>query len=223
MRFVFHVMLGVSIAITTAGIALGLEARDEAASLGVPAHTSPTHRVYAEHLDIEETLPPPLPVSPRYGSEVGPTASLSWRLTEGTDGARVELCPTSDFDESRTRHIDVAERGAAPAADLADRRLVLALARPAGQGDRRSGDAHVDALRRRGLAAVVKLSISRAPGFEAASGAGHSRGAAERRRHGGSGAGASASRGPAVSRSAAALPGAGASSTRARVGSTKGE
>jgi hypothetical protein len=107
MRFVFHIMLGVSVAITTAGIALGLEARDEAASLPVPAHTSPTHRVSAERLDVEETLPPPLPVSPRYGTEVAPGASLSWRLTEGTEGARVELCPTSDFDETRTRHIDV--------------------------------------------------------------------------------------------------------------------
>ncbi|HEY8090584.1 MAG TPA: hypothetical protein VIF09_22135 [Polyangiaceae bacterium] len=107
MRFVFHVMLGVSVAITTAGIALGLEVRDELVSSHLAAHTSPTHRVSAERLDVEQALPPPLPVSPRYGAEVGTSAILSWRLTEATDGARVELCPTSDFDEARTRHIDV--------------------------------------------------------------------------------------------------------------------
>ena len=32
---------------------------------------------------------------------------MLWHLEEGTDGARVELCRTPDFDATTTRHIDV--------------------------------------------------------------------------------------------------------------------
>lgn len=108
MRFVFHAMLGVSVAVTLTGITLGAEARyggDE--SLAGPSNTTAAGRVHRGRLAIEQAIAPPLPVAPRYGAEVTGTPTLGWRLAEGTDGARVELCPTSDFDESTTKRIDV--------------------------------------------------------------------------------------------------------------------
>jgi hypothetical protein len=48
-----------------------------------------------------------LAVSPRYASEVAGAPRLAWRLAEGVDGARVELCPTNDFDEATVRRVDV--------------------------------------------------------------------------------------------------------------------
>ncbi|HEY1697818.1 MAG TPA: hypothetical protein VGG39_36910 [Polyangiaceae bacterium] len=108
MRFVFHAMLGVSLVVASAGIVLGAQARSgcDAAATG-PSHTAALRRGPREHVAIEQTIAPPLPVSPRYGAEVGSGPTLSWRLPAGTDGARVELCPTSDFSDATTRHLDV--------------------------------------------------------------------------------------------------------------------
>jgi hypothetical protein len=107
MRFVFHAMLGVSVAITLAGIALGEEARRARSEPPGPTHTAALHRTPHEHVSVEQTIVPPMPVAPRYGAEVGSTATMHWRLPEGTDGARVELCPTSDFADETTRRLDV--------------------------------------------------------------------------------------------------------------------
>jgi hypothetical protein len=107
MRFVFQGMLGISMGITAAGMTLGLQARDAAdPSLSSSSHTSATRHSTHGRMDLLEAIAPPLPIAPRFGSEVAAAPRLAWRLTDGTDGARVELCPSSDFDE-RTRLIDV--------------------------------------------------------------------------------------------------------------------
>ncbi|HEY6459916.1 MAG TPA: hypothetical protein VIY73_07180 [Polyangiaceae bacterium] len=108
MRFVFHAMLGVSLVVASAGIVLGAQARrgHEDAATG-PSHTAALRHAPHEHAALEQTIAPPLPVSPRFGAEVGAGPTLSWRLPAGTDGARVELCPTSDFADETTRRVDV--------------------------------------------------------------------------------------------------------------------
>jgi hypothetical protein len=70
-------------------------------------HTSPLHRQPSSRIPVEQAVAPPLPISPHYGEEISGQPTLAWRLMEGTSGARVELCPTMDFDGETTRHIDV--------------------------------------------------------------------------------------------------------------------
>jgi hypothetical protein len=117
-RFLFHIMLGSSIAVAATGIALGADARlgpgaDAAAAWSHKAST----RERRARFPVERLIPPPFPIAPRFGGSVAGTRALSWRLEPGTDGARVELCPTSDFDEATTRHIDVeGEQALLPAA-----------------------------------------------------------------------------------------------------------
>jgi len=109
MRFgPFHSLLALSIAVAVTGVALGLEARagsaddDLAGPRAVALHHAPLTR-----MPVERAIAPPLPVAPRFGADVAGAPSLSWRLAEGTDGARVELCPTNDFADATTRHLDV--------------------------------------------------------------------------------------------------------------------
>lgn len=108
MRFVFHAMLGIAVAVATTGITLGAMARQGGAEPSAPTQTAPQHRGFHARASLEQTIVPPVPVAPRYGAEVGAPATIEWRLPDGTDGARVDLCPTSDFAEATTRHIDVA-------------------------------------------------------------------------------------------------------------------
>jgi len=117
-RFVFHAMLGVSIAVALTGIALGAEARrGPEDGLDGSLHTAAGHRGERARISAEQSVAPPFPIAPRFGAEVAGRPVLAWRLEEGTDGARVELSPTSDFDDATLRRIDVrGEEVALPAA-----------------------------------------------------------------------------------------------------------
>jgi hypothetical protein len=107
-RFAFHAMLAVSIATAVTGIALGAEARrGPADGLDGSAHTAAARRSERARVAAEQSVAPPLPVAPRFGAEIAGRPLLAWRLEEGTDGARVELSPTSDFDEATLRRLDV--------------------------------------------------------------------------------------------------------------------
>jgi hypothetical protein len=55
----------------------------------------------------EMAIPPPIPLLPRYGEKVTSRVPMLWHLEDGTDGARVELCRTPDFDATTTRFLDV--------------------------------------------------------------------------------------------------------------------
>jgi hypothetical protein len=105
--FPFHVMLGVSIAVALTGIALGAEARRGTEDVEASSQTAAIHRGARGHFPVEQSVSPPFPISPRFGAEVAARPVLAWRLEEGTDGARIELSPTSDFDEATLRRIDV--------------------------------------------------------------------------------------------------------------------
>jgi hypothetical protein len=107
-RYAFHTMLGVSIAVALTGIALGAQARrGPEDGLDGASHTAAIHRGAHSRVPVEESVAPPLPIAPRFGAAVAGRPVLAWRLEEGTDGARVELSPTSDFDDATLRRIDV--------------------------------------------------------------------------------------------------------------------
>jgi hypothetical protein len=106
-RFVFHAMLGVSIAVASTGITLGAARGGPDDGLDSASHLAAARRVARARVSAEQSVAPPFPVSPRFGAEVAGRPVLAWRLEEGTDGARVELSPTSDFDEATLRRIDV--------------------------------------------------------------------------------------------------------------------
>jgi hypothetical protein len=108
MRVVFPALLAVSVAIAITGITLGVRARSGVDDvLEGSALAAAKGRGLRDHVPIERTIAPPVPVSPRFAAEVPAGATLSWHLDEGTDGARVELCPTDDFDPQRTVNLDV--------------------------------------------------------------------------------------------------------------------
>jgi hypothetical protein len=107
-QLVFHAMLAASIATAVTGIALGAEARrGPADGLDGSSHTAAAHRGERALIAAEQSVAPPLPIAPRFGAEVAGRPLLAWRLEDGTDGARVELSPTSDFDEATIRRLDV--------------------------------------------------------------------------------------------------------------------
>jgi hypothetical protein len=107
-RFAFHAMLGVSIAVALTGIALGAKAgRGPEDGLDGSSHTAAAHRAARARTTVEQSVAPPFPIAPRFGASVAGRPVLTWRLEEGTDGARVELSPTSDFDDATLRRIDV--------------------------------------------------------------------------------------------------------------------
>jgi hypothetical protein len=115
-RFAFHAMLGVSIAVAVTGIALGAEARRAEDSREGSSHTAAAQRSARARISVEQSVAPPFPIAPRFGAAVLGRPVLAWRLEEGTDGARVELSPTSDFDATTLRRIDVrGEQVALPA------------------------------------------------------------------------------------------------------------
>lgn len=101
-------MLGVSIAVALTGIALGAKAgRGPEDGLDGSSHTAAAHRAARARTTVEQSVAPPFPIAPRFGASVAGRPVLTWRLEEGTDGARVELSPTSDFDDATLRRIDV--------------------------------------------------------------------------------------------------------------------
>jgi len=109
--YLFHALLFLAVGVTAGGLTMGLEHRLDAGDGELTATTgtlraSVLHRSPHARRTVEETIPPPLAISPRYGEEVPTAAVLSWRLADGSDGARIELCPTRDFDEATTRRID---------------------------------------------------------------------------------------------------------------------
>lgn len=106
MRFVFHAMLLAAVAIVLVGLGCGSAEWASWEAAHVPVHPT-LHRGAHARLPLEATIAPPIALVPRYGQAVAPGTPLVWRLTEGTDGARVELSPTPDFDPARTRGIDV--------------------------------------------------------------------------------------------------------------------
>jgi hypothetical protein len=107
-RYAFHAMLAASIAVAITGIALGAEARrGPLDGLDGSSHTAAAHRAERARVAAEQSVSPPLPIAPRFGAEVAGRPLLAWRLEDGTDGARVELSPTSDFDEATLRRLDV--------------------------------------------------------------------------------------------------------------------
>jgi hypothetical protein len=106
MRFLFHAMLVVAVVIVFVGLGRGFAEWGRYDAARLPAHAT-LHRGAHTRLPLEATIAPPIAVVPRYGAAVTPGATLVWRLTEGTDGARVELSPTPDFDPARMRVIDV--------------------------------------------------------------------------------------------------------------------
>jgi hypothetical protein len=116
-RFLFHAMLAVAIAIAVTGVALGAQGRfGERDAVGAFSHTAAASRASHPHARMEQMVAPPFPIAPRLGAAVAGSPVLSWRLEQGTDGARVELCPTSDFDPATSRRVDVeGEHVALPA------------------------------------------------------------------------------------------------------------
>jgi hypothetical protein len=114
MRLVFNVMLAVSVAVALTGITLGAQARFAGERPREPEqesgtqHTAALRRAPRERVAFEQTIAPPVPVSPRFATAVWGPPALAWRLEEGTDGARVELCPSSDFDDAKTVRLDVS-------------------------------------------------------------------------------------------------------------------
>lgn len=115
MRFVFHAMLLAAVAIVVIGLGCGSAERASWEAARIPVHPT-LHRGAHARLPFEATIAPPIAIVPRYGEAVAPGTTLVWRLTEGTDGARVELSPTPDFDPARVRTIDVeGDRARLPA------------------------------------------------------------------------------------------------------------
>jgi hypothetical protein len=116
MRVVFHAMLCIAVTIVVAGIVLGIGARRRGDEDAASAYVVALRRAPPERVSVEATIAPPVPLSPRYGAEASAAPVLTWSLEEGTDGARIELCPTNDFDEATTRRLDMAgERVQLPA------------------------------------------------------------------------------------------------------------
>jgi len=106
MRFLFHAMLVAAVAIVFVGLGCGSAEWASYEAARPQAHAT-LHRGSHARLPLEATIAPPIAIVPRYGEVVTSGTTLVWRLTEGTDGARVELSPTADFDPARTRVIDV--------------------------------------------------------------------------------------------------------------------
>ena len=106
MRFVFHAMLVFAVAIVVVGLGCGSAEWSRYDAARLPSHAT-LHRGAHSRLPLEATIAPPITIVPRYGEAVTPGTTLVWRLTEGTDGARVEMSRTPDFDPARTRLIDV--------------------------------------------------------------------------------------------------------------------
>jgi hypothetical protein len=65
-----------------------------------------TRRGIEPRTPAERAIAAPSVEGPAVGEVVRGAPTLSWRLAAGTDGARVELSPTSDFDDAATLRYD---------------------------------------------------------------------------------------------------------------------
>ena len=100
-------MLAGAVAVAITGAAFGVRAR-VAGGDELPSRRSVAMRTGAlARVPIERAITPPLPLAPRFGAEVAGAPTLAWHLPEDDDGARVEICPTNDFDDATTRVVDV--------------------------------------------------------------------------------------------------------------------
>jgi hypothetical protein len=108
MRFLFHAMLGLSIGVVGSGLVYGAVARERVVHAGARGHVArQIARAVPARVPVEMTLPPPLPMFPRFGEPVAPGATMAWHLLEGTDGAVVELSPRPTFEPDTTRRLEV--------------------------------------------------------------------------------------------------------------------
>jgi hypothetical protein len=103
-------MLLVAGVIVTAvvGVAARARAKGSEVDLGAVRDATATQRAAEPRAPIERRIAAPLPLTPRLGDTVSGAPALSWRLGEGTDGARVELSPNPEFEEDTTVRYDVA-------------------------------------------------------------------------------------------------------------------
>lgn len=73
-------------------------------------------RTAVQRVPVERTIPAPAPVEPAEDATVDREATLSWKLADPLDGARVELSPTPAFEDAETVRFDASgERLVVPA------------------------------------------------------------------------------------------------------------
>ncbi len=103
-------LLSTTLIAAAIGVAAVARARTSAGSTddGSSTDTTAVRRGDVARLPIERTLAPPTPLAPRYGESTTGVTTLSWWIDDRTDGARVELSPTPDFDDAATVRVDVA-------------------------------------------------------------------------------------------------------------------
>ncbi len=100
-------LLGLAV-VGTAGVAAGARARSpsfDAAS--IESYSAATLRRRSPHLPAEAAIPAPSAATPGPGAALTEGPLLSWRSPPALDGARVELSPTADFDDTTTVRYDV--------------------------------------------------------------------------------------------------------------------
>ena len=103
-------MLLLTTTIVATAVAVGARAWARASSMeeGATADKTALHHDETARFPVERTIAPPAPLSPRYGDSATGVTTLSWQPDDRTDGARVELSPTPDFDDATTVRIDAA-------------------------------------------------------------------------------------------------------------------
>jgi hypothetical protein len=111
--------LGGALALFAAGVGTGASALASRAE-GADIDASATHRVERRGVPVERTIPAPLQLGPHYAEASAASVTLSWRLQDGTDGARVEVSSRLTFDDGATeRHdVDGEQLAIAPAAGV---------------------------------------------------------------------------------------------------------
>jgi hypothetical protein len=100
-------LVGVAV-LATAGVAAGARSRSpsfEAAT--IESYSAATLRRRSPHATYESTIPAPTAATPGPGAVLAEGPLLSWRSPAMLDGARVELSPTPEFEETTTVRYDV--------------------------------------------------------------------------------------------------------------------
>jgi hypothetical protein len=102
--------LGGALLFFGAGVGTGASALASRAD-GADIDASATHHVEWRGVPVERTIAPPLQLGPHYAEALTRVITLSWRLQDGTDGARVEVSSSAEFDVGATEHHDVDGEG----------------------------------------------------------------------------------------------------------------